>query len=274
MAAYFDGSTSYGYEAGLLPSTALPFTLSCWIKPDSTTGSDRGLVRLGSLASAAANRECARLYLQSTGRLAFQIANNSGVNNAFGGTVNGGQWNHCLGLYPQLNLKLAYLNGTPGSPNTGIRALPTDTTNLAIGASVYNSLGTIDEYFAGAIAHVAIWDEALSTGEIVALALGSADPKTIRPNALRYYNPLVTPINAPSETVVDHAWSSWNQAKYPYINGDPGSQSFVNIARTSDNPHIVLRHPLRQETKIAFEPAAQNNSPIFYHQRQQQGMAS
>lgn len=145
---------------------------------------------------------------------------------------------------------------------------------LQLGRPVYNSLGTIDEYFAGAIAHVAIWDEALSTGEIIALALGNADPKTIRPGALRYYNPLVTPINAPSETVVDHVWSSWNQAKYPYINGDPGSQSFVNIARTSDNPHIVQRQPLPQETKIAFEPPTQNNLPIFYHHRQQQGMAS
>jgi hypothetical protein len=257
MSAYFDGTTSYSYKTGLLPSTAVPLTISCWINPTSqTSAAIRGLVRLGLPAATATNRDVVRLFLNTTGTLAAQAADSAGANaSTTTALVQAGVWNHCLGVFASNTSRTAYLNAVAATTNTNSRTITTGATQLGIGASIYNSLASVDNFFEGAIAHVAIWDEELSTREIVALSRGFVDPRTVRPNALRYYNPLVAPVNAPAEAIVNRAWTSWNQVKHPYTNGeDPGAQVFVNIARSNNNPFIYESRPTAKIYQFAPQP--------------------
>lgn len=274
MSSYFNGTTSYSYRSSFWPSAVVPLTFSCWINPSTqASAAARGLVSVRLSSATAANRDCVRIIVDTTGAIVAQAADSAGANNSTTtNLVKDNQWNHCVGVFLSTTSRTAWLNGVAATTNTNSRTITVSANQLGIGASLYNSLSSIDQFFSGAIAHVAIWDEALSAGEIGQLSKGT-HPQKIRVDALRYYNPLINQVSAPAETIVDRSWASFNKAKHPYQNGEsPLAQVFVNILDVPDSPYI-LDFPKPKKISL-YMPAAGNNAPIFYHQRQQQGMAA
>lgn len=273
MSAYFNGSTGYIQKADLFPSFAYPFTLSCWFNPDTqTSGTERTLIGLHDITRLNVDRNSLILSISTTGALRARASDFTSSNQSdTTDLVKEAEWNHGAGVFASATSRTAWLNGTAATTNTTSRT-PTSNNYLTIGHSIQNTNVRL-RYFTGGMAHVAIWDETLSSGEIIALSKG-VNPNLIRPNALRYYLSLVEPPRATGTTVSDYAWERYNQAKRRFVNGeDPGLSTFANVRRIPNNP-LVSPIFVQNTTIISAPAASQNNAPIFYHQRQQQGMAA
>lgn len=273
MSTYLNGSTSHVFKTNLVTSAQVPYTLSCWVNPDSqTSAANRGVIRLGDTAAVASNRDCVRLFLATTGALSAQAADSAGANaSTTTDLVKANQWNHCLGIFPANNSRTAYLNGLPATTNTNARTMSTTATGLAVGASVYD---VIDNYLAGYVAHAAIWDVSLTAEEIRELAYGE-NPLNVRPNSLRYYCPLTPPYSAPSETIeVDYFLS--NIAKMPYLTSSVEiKQKYYDSIKSNNDVLISQRTKINSVLNFISEPAIISTSiPVLYRQRQQQGMAA
>jgi hypothetical protein len=116
------------------------------------------------------------------------------------------QWFNALGLFASTTSRTAYVNTTASSINTTNRSITTEVS-IRIGAQPAGN------FFTGQLAEFAIWNAALTVGEINSLAQGFKPPR-IRPQSLLYYVPLVrdvhelrsgipfTAVNAP--VVFDH----------------------------------------------------------------------
>ncbi|MCX4609675.1 LamG-like jellyroll fold domain-containing protein [Streptomyces mirabilis] len=169
--AVFNGtSTSYAETAGPVVDTAGGYTVSAWVKLNSTAANSTFVSQNGTTTSA------------------FQLYYSSGANNwafgghagdtssatwtaAYGGTPVVGQWTHLTGVYDaaagQFNL---YVNGAL----TGTKAFTTPwngTGTLDIARKL--SAGTWGEYANGSIADVQVYSEALSSAQTSSLYGGT-----------------------------------------------------------------------------------------------------
>jgi hypothetical protein len=93
------------------------------------------------------------------------------------------QWFNALGLFASTTSRTAYVNATAGTPNTDSRSITTEIS-IRIGRRA------LANAFTGQLAEFAIWNAALTVGEINSLAQGFKPPR-IRPQSLLYYVPLV-----------------------------------------------------------------------------------
>lgn len=102
-------------------------------------------------------------------------------------------WTHAAGVFNSAS-RVAYLNGgNTGTQSTSV-SNPTNTTDYLLSLNYdiaslqgngHNATGQLVR-----MAEAAVWDAALTTDEILALSKG-AKPKTIRPESLIFYSPLV-----------------------------------------------------------------------------------
>lgn len=188
MSFYFDGVDDYLYLAGAPAGmNTLPFTMAFWgrltdpltlsektgfcLSKDNTVdfstvgvnadGYARGSVRMGVSLSYASNTEV---------------------------LIEDSDW-HCFSYTIESDTsKLAYLDGGSEGANTLDPGTFTGAyVHLAIGAMRRT---TVSNYWKGYIAHVAGWSVRLTAGEMTKLAAG-ANPQTIRPDALVFYEPLL-----------------------------------------------------------------------------------
>jgi len=184
VAITFDSSDGDGadYLTNESPSlTAAPLTLACWVKPNSIRDHDACI----TIGSSSANQLFA-LNLRASSQVTMEVRDSSGGNLALSASdYSASVWQHVAGVCASTVSRQAFLDGVGGTVNTASRT-PSSVDRIRIGEWT----STWARPFDGEIAECAIWNVALSAGEIAAMSNGLS-PILIRPESLVSYYPLV-----------------------------------------------------------------------------------
>jgi len=216
MARDFNGSTQYLENTATVLGTQ-PLTIAAWVNPDTLTANH---VVAGLFNSAGQ----AGHYLQvSSTNLVYAVtvltgSPNSGFNYSTKSGVTTGSWQHVAAVFASAASRTAYYNGVAGTADT-VSSDPTTMNRTEIGRYLDNVFGSVN-FFDGKIAEVGIWNVALSTDEIVALAAGVSALR-IRPDALKFYVP-VYGVESPENNYVSSL-----------------SMTLVNAPAASNHPALV-----------------------------------
>jgi hypothetical protein len=180
MSRFFDGTTSGHLDVASATVSAYPMSMCAWVKM-AALGVTGNAMNCGTSASSdnrfsllvdatAAPSATTRDTVQTNAFAATKIQNLTG-------------WHLISGTWSSTTLRTSYLNG--GSAGTDVNTrTPSASNAMAIGTTTLPSVG-----FNGYIAHVGLWDIALSAADHAALFLGM--PNTVQPDNLREYWPLV-----------------------------------------------------------------------------------
>ena len=177
----FDASDDY-IELSSTPVTAVPATIACWFYPNSVNftqavvaiGDAGGVSRL-QLDKRAGSPDIGAASVNSGGTSAVQLS----------GDMAASVWQHSAAVFASTTSRKAYLDGISDGTNTTSNTV-SGLDSILIGARYSTTRGA---FFGGRIAHVGIWNIALSDGEIASLAAG-AHPQTIQAANLVFYAPL------------------------------------------------------------------------------------
>lgn len=178
---FFNAPTGY-MELASAPVTAVPCTIACWVNP---TGNDtEAFAAVGNSAGSSRVQLDRRNAPLNFGAQAV----NSGATTASSlvGLYTSGAWNHGAAVFASATSRTAYINGVAGSTNTTNIAI-TGLNSVTLGARY--SGGTLGAFLDGYLAHVAIWDIALTGTDIANLAAGD-NPQSISLANLVFYAPL------------------------------------------------------------------------------------
>lgn len=176
MARSFNGSSQHASNTGAAPASATPLTLAAWVYP-TQSGVNQDLFMVYS-----AGDQYFGLQQLNDERLDVAVRNGgtrTSATSTGGVTING--WNHVAGVFAATNSRAAYLNGAKA---TNTAAVTNPTINKVTLAQVVDL-----NYWAGRVAHAAVWSAALTDDEVTALAKGFS-PLLIRPTSLAAYWPL------------------------------------------------------------------------------------
>lgn len=164
--------------------TAYPFTMSCWMYPDTLTAARTGLA-LGPQNAAAVTQ---RIGMNSTSA----FANSEGTGGVFSATTSvapsTGQWSHIAGVFASATSRSVFLNGGNKVTDTNSVTFSTAINRTLIGIRLRSNIYA--NGMDGKIAECAIWDTDLTDAEIESLSKGvRAD--LIRPQNLAFYAPII-----------------------------------------------------------------------------------
>lgn len=172
------------------PVTTTPYTMACWFNFSSTTL----YCPLMCLAvNNVALNDRATLYAAGNNPGDPILAlSSSGVGDAFASSASGysaSTWMHAAGVWASATSRTAYLNGTAGTTETTNKT-PTTFDIARVGCEFFGAANRFGDGAATClIAEAGIWNVALGSGEIQALAKGLS-PKRVRPGNLVAYWPL------------------------------------------------------------------------------------
>ncbi len=190
MSLVLNGSSQYAWRAAPVANVA-PFTVFAWYK----TTSDAALQAIWGESQQASTAQYWRL--SAAGSIAGDPIRGdirgggtaATPQTTIGYTIN--TWQNALLLETSSSDHKVYINGgSVGSSTTD--QTPTGEDKMGVGILPYNSSWA--NYFAGKLAHVAIWDIALSAPDIASLAAG-ANPLAIQAAHLIAYWPLYNDAN-------------------------------------------------------------------------------
>ncbi|OGU80429.1 MAG: hypothetical protein A2W11_00760 [Ignavibacteria bacterium RBG_16_35_7] len=187
MARLFDDLSSEYLEIDSSVITTQPLTMAAWVYSDSAT-------LLQAILSVADKDSATKLhFLELAGTIAgdpVRMASITVGSPSYAATTTGysvNTWHHAAGVVSASNARAAYIDG--GSEGT-------DATEEDPGAVLdRTSIGRLGDstpaqYFSGNIAEAAVWNIALTIGEIAILAKGFS-PLFVRPQNLVAYWPLI-----------------------------------------------------------------------------------
>lgn len=251
-AIHLNGTDQYAY-ADFVGHNNFPITLAAWCYMQTTPAS---LGVIMSVCRIASSPSWYAIHVGSAGTVSAQ-ANGGGIANTSTTTetVPIGTWFHACGVFLSNVSRTAYLDGRPATPETTNRT-PATIARTTIGARW--SPSSFSNFFPGLIAYPAVWNVALSDGEVASLAAGS-DPRLVRRGNLQdlYFSNenygsrsvnrsnVLTPIGSPG----------WTPGP-PHIWGPFRDVDFLTRAATA--------------LATTLSGAA---TPVFMHHRQQQGAA-
>jgi hypothetical protein len=204
MSLLFDNVDDYAIST-TPPVTSAPLTICAWVKPVSI-GTQDYIVALGD-ANGATVTQCFALRMKADGQLEMYTADTVGAPDVTANTtspMSTSTWNHCAGIWTSSTERRVVLNGNWSESDTGTATRsPAGVTDLIVGISPAMDLdGTpaLTNEWNGRIAHIAIWNVALSQSEIESLAAG-ASPYSVQSGSLVSYI-RTTESGAPGEDVV------------------------------------------------------------------------
>jgi hypothetical protein len=151
--------------------------MACWVRPVNIT--DQEIVMSMGDGGAGVSRHQLRLKGNLSGD-PVEAASHDGTANSSAATSTGytaGAWHHICGIWSSGSSRTAYLDGGNSGNNTDSRVVTLSRTT--IGASAHDLSATLN----ADVAWAAIWDVALTAGEVVMLAAG-VHPLMVRPGAL------------------------------------------------------------------------------------------
>lgn len=182
MSRLFDQSNEDYLDGGdIVKITGDKITVSCWVKLDSVNGEQKLVSKWSD------SPEVFRFLVSITNNEKPQFVINTGSNGlALGSTtISVGPWHNILGSYDGSNVKV-FLDGSEDGSVSKTGNLTDTTAPLVLGAGS-GGAGS-EQPLDGCLGHVAIWDIALTDGQIESLANG-ASPLQI-PDGLAFYAPL------------------------------------------------------------------------------------
>lgn len=179
MARTFVSASGDKIQVASAVLTAMPLTIACWFNA-TTLGSAHRMV---SLTDGTINNRFQVGISVANAVLALIASGGSSANATSSATITAGTWFHCAAVFASATSRTAYLNGG----NTGTNA--TNLTPSGLNVTVLGNDGTTT--CNGTVALPAIWNTALSAGEIAALAAG-LDPRLLQTqrSALKFLTPL------------------------------------------------------------------------------------
>ena len=149
----FDGINDY-IDLGNLGNMGR-FSLSLWIKPDSVSGTQRFIGK----GHSCVNWTSLSLVNDHIQMLVWDSIGNTSLDSAVG-SISVDNWYHVVGTHDGTNIKL-YLNGTEVDSDTKVFSLD-DSQNFILGRNAEYAI----EHFKGTIDEVAIYNRALTIGEV------------------------------------------------------------------------------------------------------------
>lgn len=218
MARDFNGSTE-DLTAATAAFTAYPFTISLWIKPN-TSGNGTAIC----IGDTAGTSNWWRLLLLDSSKV-FRFNSRAGGNsNADWASYSNGTWYHVLLIGTSTTDRAMVVDGDwAGRATNTLTSSPSGIDSTTIGASRGNSQS--DQY-AGSVSEVGIWSVALGQEAAEALADG-VSPALIQPADLTHHWPLLGSSRSTSDSVTDRvsgvtltptntpAWSDGQPMHYP-----------------------------------------------------------
>ena len=179
MARKFYSVSSHVLTLASAPVTAVPFSMACWFNARSNAAS-QNLITI-EVAGSTANRHDLVAVQGNSVNAESKITGTAARATTTVGYSNN-VWNHACGVWASITSRAVYLNGGNKGTDATSKA-PSGINETKIGNG---NLGDMD----GLIAEAAIWNAALTDGEVKALALGTR-PIFIRPMSLVAYWPLL-----------------------------------------------------------------------------------
>jgi len=187
--SFVAANTQYLYSNDQVVSTDDSYTICAWFKTDSTTLFQ---TLYYECQYGVDSQNYLNLSLSTTSSFVDFRKRTSGASIAALSDTSwktAGVWQHACGVSDNVQPYRAYLNANPGADQT------TDVNPspdfMSIGAS-YDGLNP-DGFFSGKIAHVAVWNVALTQENITALAVPGTLPTSIS-GCIAYW-PLTTNLN-------------------------------------------------------------------------------
>lgn len=218
MSVVLNGSSQYLYLASQVAG-GTPFTVFVWFKTTSDTlnqviaaedvAAVSGYKIHGSLeASGGVASDPVRAYNYDGGGYGIAVS-------TAGYTAN--SWQSACGIFTSATSRDAFVNGGSKGSNTDNRT--GDSDEFTVGCRRGNSpIG----YFVGKIAHVAVWDKALSDANVSSLH-GGANPLTIESGNLIAYWPLNGNATATVGSNLNESGSpSYDTGDNPSVDAPPG----------------------------------------------------
>lgn len=192
MARSLNGSSDYLRYSGA-PVTAAPLTMGCWAKRPGA--GDAGGNLMGIYQSGYVNNwhQFSLKWSISAGANAIISANAGGASSAGIATVTRAigdwpddTWQHVAAVFESSTSRYAYGGGVAGTQNTtSITPASLNRTNMGFQDNASGS-----GFALGSFAEAALWNVALTTAEIAALAAGVC-PLLVRPTSLVSYWPII-----------------------------------------------------------------------------------
>lgn len=185
MAGSFARASSQSLNSTTIPVSALPFTFSCWFY-SVTAATTQTLMTMDRTGFA----DYMELLAHSGGHLMFDAAVASGPNRRAetANSWSANTWHHAAAVAASSTDRKSYLDADVANAGANSSSVTFGTYNdFNIGRYGGGSPG---DYFDGRIAEVGVWNVALDTAEIAALAKGIS-PLLVRPSGLVFYAPLV-----------------------------------------------------------------------------------
>ena len=230
-----------------------PFTISCWFY--TTSVAPAGIKDIVNLTDSTTGQTY--WISHSAALLRAETWNGSAGQNASTGTIVANQWQHALARFVSNTSRIINLNGAAGVQNTTNSSQTSQVINtLSIGCSEGNT-----RFFVGYIAHVAIYNGALQNPDAVSLARGMSPFAVRKANLIAYY-----PLTNPGE--------QRNIASPQSIAYTPLPILKTGTKYSNWNPPVNTVLPKSLIRRLPVEVISAGNTPVLYHQRQQQGMAS
>lgn len=185
MARSFAAASSQHLTLNASPITNGPLTLAAWFWPDglNTGNVAYKILQLGSQTTD--NNYYAIGVYQN------QLTFHGGSNNQRAqttDTLTNQTWHHAVGLTESTTSRYAILNGVKST-----HSIAATNYNSVNQTRIGRRTGSAAEYWNGHVAHAAVWNVALTDDEVASLynsGIG-ADPRSVRPDALVAYWPLL-----------------------------------------------------------------------------------
>ena len=184
MSRLFDDASSEALNIDQAVVTAVPFTVSAWMRTNDLTpeqtvfflgdsGAINNFLTLGMLDSA--NGNVIRFQARSGGAVNADTSTGASVNT----------WHHVCGVAAAANDRRVFIDGGSMGAN-GTNRTPLGVNRTSIGRE---GIPTPVMFFSGNIGHVAVWNVALTDDEVATLAEGIS-PLKVRRDSLIYYVPI------------------------------------------------------------------------------------
>jgi len=188
MARLFTAANSERFVVSELVRGVSPVSMGCWFFAVNASSDDYAMLQLTDQSSP--NNFFRLGFAGARGNSDFRE-----IMAFVGGTADSdaaltpatvlNEWHHACAVFPDVNSRTAFLDGVPALTTTTI-SHPTGIDAMDVG---FEGDLTSGDPWDGRLAHVAVWDIALTTADVEMLAAGIS-PLKVRPNNLIFYAPL------------------------------------------------------------------------------------
>jgi len=213
MSLSLNGSTQYASVAPS-PVTVTPLTVACWFKPDDHNA-DYSIVAVEEGAATGNSQWLCHARGFTSSALAAMTYHSAWAVALSTDDYADDAWNHGVFVFAAAADRRVYLDGTnKGTDSTS--QTPSPINNVMIGG---RELAGPTGLFPGKVAHVAIWNVALSDSEAAQLAAG-ANPLTIQAANLVAYWPMVengASVVAGIADLTEYGTPTWDDSDNPTV---------------------------------------------------------